>query len=81
MISCVGEILRSGENDRSGDDRGCEKRSDSYKGTGVQSGLGYGQGEVPQALVQADGDGEADIQLAADRDDGVGVEAAVGPAW
>ena len=27
----------------------------------------------------ADGDGEADIQLAADRDDGVDVEAAVGP--
>ena len=27
----------------------------------------------------ADGDGEADIQLAADRDDGVGVEPAVGP--
>ena len=27
----------------------------------------------------ADGDGEADIQLAADGDDGVGIEAAVGP--
>ena len=36
-LSCVGEILRSGENDRSGNDRGCEKRSDSCKGTGVQS--------------------------------------------
>ena len=30
-------------------------------------------------MVLADGDGEADIQLAADRDDGVGVEAAVSP--
>ena len=30
-------------------------------------------------MVLADGDGEADIQLAADRDDGVGVEPAVGP--
>ena len=30
-------------------------------------------------MVLADGDGEADIQLAAERDHGVGVEAAVGP--
>ena len=30
-------------------------------------------------MVLTDGDGEADIQLAADRDDGVGVEATVGP--
>ena len=30
-------------------------------------------------MVLTDGDGEADIQLAADRDDGVGLEAAVGP--
>ena len=30
-------------------------------------------------MALADGDGETDVQLAADRDDGVGVEAAVGP--
>ena len=30
-------------------------------------------------MVLTDGDGETDIQLAADRDDGVDVEAAVGP--
>ncbi len=30
-------------------------------------------------MVLPNGDGETDIQLAADRDDGVGVEAAVGP--
>ena len=41
--------------------------------------LGYGLDEVPQAGVLPNGDGETDIQLAADRDDGVGVEAAVGP--
>ena len=41
--------------------------------------LGYGLDELPQALVLANCDGEADIQLAAERDDGVGVEAAVGP--
>ena len=29
--------------------------------------------------MQADGDGEADVHLAADGDHGVGVEAAVGP--
>ena len=32
-----------------------------------------------QPGVLPDGDGEADIHLAADRDDGVGIEAAVGP--
>ena len=32
-----------------------------------------------QALVLADGDGEADIHLAADGDHAMGVEAAVGP--
>ena len=41
--------------------------------------LRYGLDEVPQAGVLPNGDGETDIQLAADRDDGVGVEAAVGP--
>ena len=41
--------------------------------------LGYGLDEIAQALVLADGDGEADIQPAADRDNGVGVEAAVSP--
>ena len=34
---------------------------------------------MAQAGVLPNGDGEADIQLAADGDDGVGVEAAVGP--
>ena len=48
-------------------------------GDGGPVRLGYGLDELPQALVLADGDREADIQLAADRDDGVGVEAAVGP--
>ena len=41
--------------------------------------LGYGLDEIAQALVLANGDGEAEIHLAADCDDGVGVEAAVGP--
>ena len=41
--------------------------------------LWYGLDEIAQALVLADGDGEADIHLAADGDDGVGIEAAVGP--
>ena len=40
--------------------------------------LGYGLDQVPKADVLADGDGEADIHLAADRDQGVGIEAAVG---
>ena len=41
--------------------------------------LGYGLYEIAQVLAQADGDGEADIHLAADGDHGMGVEAAVGP--
>ena len=41
--------------------------------------LGYGLYEIAQVLAQADGDGEADLLLAADLDHGVGVEAAVGP--
>ena len=40
--------------------------------------LGYGLDEMAQALVLADGDGEADIHLAAKGDDGMSVEAAVG---
>ena len=40
--------------------------------------LGYSLDQVPQAFVLADGDGEADIQLAADRYHAMGVEAAVG---
>ena len=40
--------------------------------------LGYGLDEIPQAFVLADDDGVADIHLAADRDQGVGIEAAVG---
>ena len=41
--------------------------------------LGYGLDDVAQLGVLADGDGEADIQLSADGDHGVGVEPAVGP--
>ena len=41
--------------------------------------LGYGLDELAQALVLADGDGEADVLIAADGDHGVGVKAAVGP--
>ena len=41
--------------------------------------LGYGLDDIPQAGVPADGDGEADIHLTADGDNGVGIEAAVGP--
>ena len=41
--------------------------------------LGYGLDETAQAGVLADGDGVAHIHLAADGDDGVGVEAAVSP--
>ena len=41
--------------------------------------LGYRLDEIAQAFVLADGDGVADIHLAADGDDGVGIEAAVGP--
>ena len=41
--------------------------------------LGYGLDEMAQALVLADGDGEADLHLATEGDDGMGVQAAVGP--
>ena len=41
--------------------------------------LRYGLNQLPQAGVLADGDGEADIQLAAGGHHGMGVEAAVGP--
>ncbi len=41
--------------------------------------LGYGFNEIAQAGALADGDGVADIHLAADGDDGVGIEPAVGP--
>ena len=41
---------------------------------GVQASV-----EPPAERVVADGDGEADIHLAADDDQGVGIEAAVGP--
>ena len=40
--------------------------------------LGYGLDDIAQTGVLADGDGEADIHCAADRDQGVGIEAAVG---
>ena len=40
--------------------------------------LGYRLDDIAQAGVLADGDGEADIHLAAGGDDGVGIEAAVG---
>ena len=39
--------------------------------------LGYRLDQIAQAL--ADGDGEADLRLAADGRDGMGIEAAVGP--
>ena len=48
-------------------------------GYGPPVPLGYGLYQISQVLAQADGDGEADIRLAADLDQGVGVEAAVGP--
>ena len=41
--------------------------------------LRYGLNQLPQAGVLADGDGEADIQLAAGGHHGMDVEAAVGP--
>ena len=41
--------------------------------------FGYRLDEIVQAFVLADGDGEADIHPAADGDDGVGIETAVGP--
>ena len=40
--------------------------------------LGYGLDDIAQALVQADGDGEADLRLATDGHHVMGVEAAVG---
>ena len=48
-------------------------------GDGRPVRLGYGVDKIAQGGVLADGDGVADIHLAADRDHGVGVEAAVGP--
>ena len=53
-------------------------------GDGRPVRLGYGVDLAAQALVLADGDGAADVLIAADGiaaddDDGVGVEAAVGP--
>ena len=47
-------------------------------GNGRPVRLGYGLDDIPHALVLADGDGEADIQLSAGGDHGMGVEAAVG---
>ena len=41
--------------------------------------LGYRLDDIAQAGVLPDGDGVADIHCAADRDQGVGIEAAVGP--
>ncbi len=41
--------------------------------------LGDRLNQLPEASVLADGDGEADIHLAADDDQGVGIEATVGP--
>ena len=47
-------------------------------GDGCPVRLGYGLDEIAQALVLADGDGVADIPVAAGGQHGVGVEAAVG---
>ena len=47
---------------------------------GLQSFLGYGLDEIAQLSVLANGDGEADLGLAADGDDVVVVEATVGPS-
>ena len=41
--------------------------------------LGYGLDKIVQALVLPDGDGVADIHLSTDLDQGMGIEAAVGP--
>ena len=54
-----------------------------HPGTGVQSA---GMASMRFRKLLADGDGKADIQLVAERDDGVGVKAAivscpVAPAW
>ena len=46
-----------------------------YRRPGI---FGYGLDEIAQAFVLADGDGKADIHFAADRDQCVGIEAAVG---
>ena len=48
-------------------------------GDGRPVRFGYGLDDIPLAPVLADGGGEADIHLSADGDDGVGIEAAVGP--
>ena len=48
-------------------------------GYGPPVRLGYGLYQISQAPAQADGDGEADIRLAADLDHAVGIETAVGP--
>ena len=50
-----------------------------WEGVGHPVRLGFGLAQVLQAFVLADGDGVADIHLAADGEDGVGIEAAVGP--
>ena len=41
--------------------------------------LGYRLDQIAQGLALADGDGEADLRLATDGHDGMGIEAAVGP--
>ena len=48
-------------------------------GYGCPVRLWYGLDEIAQSGVLSDGDGEADIHLATDGNDGVGIEAAVGP--
>ena len=48
-------------------------------GYGLPVRLGYALYEIAEVPAQTDGDGEADIRLAADLDHGVGIEAAVGP--
>ena len=48
-------------------------------GNGPPVRLGYGLYQISQVPAQADGDGEADIRLAADLDHGVGIKTAVGP--
>ena len=48
-------------------------------GNGSPVRLGYRLDEIAQALVLADGDGEADIHLAADGYHAMSVEPAVGP--
>ena len=49
-------------------------------GDGLPGRFGYGLYEIAEVPAQADGDGEADIRLAADLDHGVGIEAAVSPS-